>query len=73
MTSQSIDLSSPTWRAVEHFANDQVATLRQKNDAPALDAIATAELRGRIAAFKSLLALVATPDPELNADVGPTY
>lgn len=70
MTSQAIDTTSHTWQLVQQFADSQIATLRQQNDSPALDAIATAELRGRIAALKSLLALAQKPDPEWSTDVG---
>lgn len=70
MTS-GIDLHSPTWRFLAQHAEKQVATLRERNDSPSLDALRTAELRGRIAAWKELLAL-ATPAPAHTADVG-TY
>lgn len=73
MTKQAVDISSQTWRVVQQFAEGQIAILREKNDSPVLDAIATAEMRGRIAAFKSLLALANKPDPELSTNVGPTY
>ena len=64
-----IDITSPTWRAVQQFVEGQVANERVRNDSAALDALQTAELRGRIAAFKSLLAL-GKPAPEIVADVG---
>lgn len=70
MTSQAIDTTSPTWRFIQQHADTELQALRQKNDSPVLDAIATAELRGRIAAWRSLLALVNKPDPDLSADVG---
>ena len=39
------------------MAAQKVAQLREQNDSPALDAVATAQKRGRIAAWKELLAL----------------
>ncbi|MFC4923594.1 hypothetical protein [Delftia deserti] len=69
MTNQGIDFTSPTWRAIERHANAQIDTLRKKNDSPTMDALRTAELRGRIAAWKELLALD-KPDPAHTADIG---
>lgn len=66
---KGIDLNSPTWRAVSAHAQQQIATLREKNDSPSMDATRTAETRGRIAAWKELLALV-NPAPAPTADVG---
>lgn len=57
MTNSAIDFHSPTWRAIADKAQAQLDTLRVKNDSPALDAIRTAETRGRIAAWKELLAM----------------
>ncbi|WP_423459966.1 hypothetical protein [Ottowia sp. VDI28] len=69
MQHKGLDLTSPTWRALKAHADQQIATLREKNDGFTLDAIRTAELRGRIAAWKELLAL-AQPAPAQSADVG---
>lgn len=66
---QGIDFTSPTWRAIEKLASQELATLREKNDSLTLDAIRTAELRGRIASLKDLLAL-AKPAPAQPADDG---
>lgn len=66
---KGIDFTSPTWRTVEQFAQGRLDTLREKNDSPSMDAIRTAELRGRIAAWKDLLAL-ANPAPAHTADAG---
>lgn len=66
---KGLDLTSPTWRAIEQHAQERVATLREKNDSPSMDAIRTAELRGRIAAWKELLAL-ASPAPAPTVDAG---
>lgn len=57
MTNSAIDFHSPTWRSIADKAQAQLDTLRVKNDSPALDAIRTAETRGRIAAWKELLAM----------------
>lgn len=64
-----LDFTSPTWRALEQHAQQQIATLREKNDSPSMDAMRTAETRGRIAAWKELLAL-ANPAPAQTADAG---
>ena len=64
-----MDFNSPTWRAIEKLAGQQLTTLREKNDSLSLDAIRTAELRGRIAALKDLLAL-GNPAPAQPADDG---
>ncbi|WP_233094543.1 hypothetical protein [Delftia acidovorans] len=50
MTNPGLDFTSPTWRAIERHANAQIDTLRKKNDSPTMDALRTAELRGRIGA-----------------------
>jgi len=66
---KGLDFTSPTWRAIEHTAQVRIATLREKNDSPSMDATRTAELRGRIAAWKDLLAL-ANPAPTQTVDAG---
>lgn len=62
MTQAAIDFTSPTWRAIQAMANQKLQELREQNDSPSLDATATANKRGRIAAWKELLAL-AEPKP----------
>lgn len=66
---EGIDFTSPTWRAIERFAQAQITVLRERNDSLTLDALRTAELRGRIQAFKELLALD-KPAPAQQSDVG---
>lgn len=66
---KGIDLTSPTWRAIERMAQVQIDTLRVKNDSTSMDALRTAETRGRIAAWKELLAL-AKPAPAPTVDAG---
>ena len=51
-----IEKHTPLWRALMTHCARRVVTLRSQNDAD-LDPIKTAEKRGRIAAFKELLAL----------------
>ena len=51
MSKPAIDFTSPTWHAVQALAAQKVAQLREQNDSPTLDAIATASKRGRIAAW----------------------
>ena len=65
-----VDVNSLTWRALEQHALARISTLREKNDSQSLDAIRTAELRGRIAAWKELLALAEEPAPAQSADTG---
>lgn len=65
MSKPAIDFTSPTWHAVQALAAQKVAQLREQNDSPTLDALATANKRGRIAAWKELLALAESkPTPE---------
>lgn len=67
----AIDFTSATWRALEQHALARIAVLRERNDQPSLDATKTAELRGRIAAWKELLALAKQqPAPAQQADTG---
>ena len=66
---KGLDFTSTTWRAIEHMAQERIATLREKNDSPSMDALRTADTRGRIAAWKELLAL-ATPAPAPTVDAG---
>lgn len=65
---KGLDPQSPTWHALEQHALARIAALREKNDAPSLDALRTAELRGRIAAWKELLALTNESAPAQSAD-----
>lgn len=69
-THKGLDLTSPTWQAIAAHAAQQLATLRERNDSPTLDAPRTAEVRGRIAAWKELLTLANQPAPVQPADVG---
>ena len=66
---KGLDFTSTTWRVIERTAQERIATLREKNDSPSMDATRTAELRGRIAAWKDLLAL-ANPAPAPTVDAG---
>ena len=50
------DLQSAVWLKLEAYLNERLAALRAQNDGE-LDEVATARLRGRIAATKELLAL----------------
>lgn len=69
MTNPGIDFTSPTWRAIERHANAQIDTLRKKNDSLTMDALRTTELRGRISAWKELLALAPSAQAQ-PADAG---
>ena len=52
-----IDVNSRTWKELTKYLNQRLATCREKNDNSKLDPLATATLRGEIAAVKDLLAL----------------
>lgn len=70
----SIDPNSHTWRTIAAYLQERLARCRVKNDNDRLDTIATACLRGEIAAIKDLLALpdqvaqVARDDPGYGTD-----
>ncbi|WP_284335428.1 hypothetical protein [Comamonas sp. NoAH] len=68
---QPLDFSSPTWKAIAAKAGEQLCVLREKNDSASMDAIRTAELRGRIAVWKELLALPEKVNPAHNVTVDP--
>lgn len=51
------DLRSPVWRKLRDHYETKLAKLRQQNDSPDIDPVATATLRGRIAEVKHSLAL----------------
>ncbi len=52
-----LDVYSETWLFVQHFAANEMQSLRVKNDNVKLDDVATAEIRGQIKFAKKLLAL----------------
>ena len=52
--------TNPLWIRLEQHMRDQLADLRQMNDAP-MTPERTADLRGRIAQLKELLALADPP------------
>ena len=58
---------SALWKKVEALANEKIDVLRKRNDGD-LDETETARLRGRIAAWKELLAWGEKPNPALVAD-----
>lgn len=62
---RSIDFTTPAGAKLRARLEDRLVELRLRNDDPSLDAIATAELRGRISEVKALLAgpipVVTTP------------
>lgn len=57
MRADRIEQDSATWLAIHEWASAQLDACRRKNDAQALDSVATAHLRGRIATLKAILAL----------------
>lgn len=67
----SLELEPQAWRELEAYLSEQLSKWRTQNDSIGLDPIKTSELRGRIAAFKELLALNKKA-PAIDADVG-TY
>ncbi len=52
-----IDFSSATWILLRKWAEAELQRARERNDARALDPIATAALRGEIATLKKFLDL----------------
>lgn len=54
---------TPLWRRMREHMETRRQELREKNDSMDLDAIKTAELRGRIAMLKEILAWEAKPKP----------
>jgi hypothetical protein len=54
-----IDFGSSSWRELDRLLRQKLETLREKNDNP-LDLSETADIRGRIAVIKELLALPRT-------------
>lgn len=56
---------SPLWRRLLEQLQRDLAQLRERNDSVLLDPVATAELRGRIAQLKELIAL---EDPTPGVD-----
>lgn len=58
---------SALWKKVEALANEKIDSLRKRNDGD-LSEIETVRLRGRIAAWKELLAWGEKPNPALVAD-----
>lgn len=51
------DRRSDTWQKLVKYLEGELQTLRSKNDSQRLNDIATAALRGRIAAVKDLISL----------------
>lgn len=68
---QPLDFTSPTWRAIAAKAHQELTVSREKNDSASLDPIRTAELRGRIAVWKELLALPEKANPANTVTVEP--
>lgn len=57
-----VELDTAVWKRIEAHLNEQIESLRRQNDGD-MDEIATAKLRGRISAIKSILALGIIPEP----------
>jgi hypothetical protein len=69
-----IDFGSSTWHSLKAHLENQLQFAREKNDSK-LSPDETAELRGRIAAIKELLALprASSAQEELTKMAGPLY
>ncbi len=52
-----IDFTSPAWRQITEWAQDQLTRARERNDAAGLNEVDTALLRGEIRCLKRLLDL----------------
>ena len=61
-----IEAKSATWLKIEAWATERIMAFRKRNDGD-LDEIATAKLRGKIAALNELLDL-ARPNPVIKTN-----
>lgn len=61
------DFRSATWRRLTQALQKQLERLRELNDEPFRDAVATAGLRGEIKAVKQILALGLEPSASEGA------
>jgi hypothetical protein len=52
-----LEPGSATWRFVRIYLNDEISSLREKNDKLTLDAVSTAAIRGQIKMAKQILQL----------------
>lgn len=62
MTLTNLEKQSAVWRKLEAYLNETLISLRSQNDGD-LDVTATARLRGRINAVKTILALGEDHEP----------
>ena len=60
-----IDPGSPTWRAIEAWANDQIEEARRALETPSTTPDLTEQLRGSIYALRALMALRAPKTPPI--------
>lgn len=61
MKLNEFERNSSTWAKLEKYIKDELALLRERNDADS-DQISTAKLRGRIFELKKILSLVASDE-----------
>lgn len=67
MTLSDFERHHALWKKISDHLTEQVRVARAKNDGD-LDPIETARLRGRISAFKEIIALGDEPSPVMVAD-----
>lgn len=61
-----IDKTSPTWRSISKWAEEEIANTQLDLETPQLDPNETEFLRGKIAALRNLIDLTAE-NPEITA------
>lgn len=61
-TLNDLEIRTPLWMRLREHLEAEIASLRKKNDDPALDERKTALMRGEIAALRKLLAAEKPPD-----------
>jgi len=60
-----IDVTSPTWRSIQKWAEEEIENIHLDLETPQLDPDETEYLRGKIAALRNLIDLTAEqPDVE---------
>lgn len=60
------ELKSQTWEKIADELRIELNSLRKKNDSINLDAVKTAELRGRIKELKRILSIGEDPPPKFR-------
>ena len=64
----SVQFNDSTWNYIAKWATEKLRVERDRNDDQKQDAVQTAFLRGRISAYKELLALPVTRPAQENEE-----